>query len=219
MNLLSGRPRSIVTEIPGTTRDVVEESVRVGETVLRLYDTAGIRGTEDLLEKMGVERSRQVLAETQLVLAVFDGSGALDEDDEEILERTAGKPVIAVINKADLPSRLEQERIRARLEHVVALSAATGEGLAQLEAEIGECLGMTQLNTGAPILGSERQRQSLLEAKEAITEAMADIVAGQTLDAVSVEIDSALEALFSLTGERVTDKVVDEVFAKFCVGK
>jgi tRNA modification GTPase len=219
MNLLSGRPRSIVTEIPGTTRDVVEETVRLGDFVLRLYDTAGIRGTEDVIEKIGVERSKQVLEETQLVLAVFDGSRELEEDDWEIIGYARSKPIIAVVNKADLPGKLEQARIRERMSRMVTLSATSGEGLDRLEQEIMDCLGMTHLDASAPMIGSERQRQALLEAKTAIIEAYEALLMGQTLDAVGVEIDSALDAIFSLTGERVTDKVVDEVFAKFCVGK
>jgi tRNA modification GTPase len=219
MNLLSGRPRSIVTEIPGTTRDVVEETVRLGDFVLRLYDTAGIRGTEDVIEKIGVEKSKQVIEETQLVLAVFDGSRELEEDDWEIIDYAQGKPIIAVVNKADLPGKLEQARIRERICRVVALSAVSGEGLDQLEQEILECLGINHLDTSAPMIGSERQRQALLEANASIAGAIEALSIEQTLDAVGVEIDSALDKIFSLTGERVTDKVVDEVFAKFCVGK
>jgi tRNA modification GTPase len=219
MNLFSGRQRSIVTDIPGTTRDVVEETVRVGDTILRLYDTAGIRRTEDVIERIGVERSKQVVAETQLILAVFDGSSELEREDWEIIDMAHGKPVIAVINKADLPGRLEQDRIRERISRIVALSATTGEGLERLEQEIKDCLGMAHLDPSAPIIGSERQRQALQEANAAITEALEALTMGQTLDAISVESDSALDALFSLTGERVTDKVVDEVFARFCVGK
>jgi tRNA modification GTPase len=219
MNLLSGRPRSIVTEIPGTTRDVVEETVRLGDFVLRLYDTAGIRDTEDVIEKIGVEKSKQVIEETQLVLAIFDGSREMEDEDWEVLEYALGKPLIAIINKADLPGKLEQSRIRERIDRMVTLSATSGEGRDCLEQEILECLGMNQLDTSAPMIGSERQRQALLDAKAAITEAIEALTIGQTLDAVSVEIDSALDVIFSLTGERVTDKVVDEVFAKFCVGK
>jgi tRNA modification GTPase len=198
---------------------VVEETVRLGDFVLRLYDTAGIRGTEDVIEKIGVEKSKQVLEETQLVLTVFDGSREMEDEDWKILEYAQGKPMIAIINKADLPGKLEQQRMRKRIDRMVALSATSGEGLDKLEQEILDCLGMNHLDTSAPMIGSERQRQALLEAKVAIAGAIEALAIGQTLDAVGVEIDSALDVIFSLTGERVTDKVVDEVFAKFCVGK
>lgn len=219
MNLLSGCERSIVTDIPGTTRDVVEETVRLGDVVLRLADTAGLRETENPVEAAGVARTRERLKRAGLVLAVFDTSAPLSEEDRSLLQELKGSRAVAVLNKADLPGRIEEEEIRAAVSQVVELSAATGQGYDALTKAVETALGTGEIDPAAGMLATERQKACALRAREGVGQAAEAIRAGMTLDAVSVALDDAAAALLELTGERVTDAVLDEVFARFCVGK
>lgn len=219
MNVLSGCERSIVTPIAGTTRDVVQETVRVGELFLRLSDTAGIHHTDDAVEAIGVERSRRQLESAALVLAVFDGSRPLSPDDLELIEQLPRETTIAVINKQDLEQKINEQYILDNFQHVVNVGAAQGSGLEALTEAIQTVTGIYRLNESEPVLATERQRHCVCRAQDALQEAYAALQAGMTLDAVSVNIDSALAAILELTGERVTETVVDGIFARFCVGK
>jgi tRNA modification GTPase len=219
MNLLAGENRSIVTDIPGTTRDVVEDSVRLGDILLRLSDTAGIRDTSDPVEQIGVSRARDRIESAGLILAVFDRSIPLEEADRELLALLKGKNCVAVVNKSDLPAQLELAEVRAAIPRVVEISALNGEGREELEQAVQEMLALDHFDPAEAVVANERQRACLLEAAQSVAEAATALESGMTLDAVNVSIDSALDALLRLTGERVTDAVVDEVFARFCVGK
>ncbi len=219
MNVLAGCERSIVTPIAGTTRDVVQETVRVGELCLRLSDTAGIRQTDDAVEAIGVERSRRQLETAALVLAVFDGSRPLSRDDLDLLEQLPRDTTIAIINKQDLHQEINEQYIFDKIKHVVKVGAAQGSGLEALAEAIQTVTGLYRLNDSEPVLATERQRHCVCRALEALQEAAQALQTGITLDAVSVNIDSALSALLELTGERVTEAVVDGIFARFCVGK
>lgn len=218
MNLLAGCERSIVTPTAGTTRDVVEETVRVGNVTLRLADTAGIRDTADEVEAVGVERARKRLRSAALVLAVFDGSRPLEEEDRALL-RELPASAVALINKSDRPFVLDMEEIRRTVPRVVCLSASTGQGLQELIREVEDITGVCRLNGGEPVLATERQRDAVRLALDGLRQASAALAGGMTLDAVSVCVDSALGALMELTGERVTEAVVDDIFSRFCVGK
>ncbi|MGI6403522.1 MAG: tRNA uridine-5-carboxymethylaminomethyl(34) synthesis GTPase MnmE [Oscillospiraceae bacterium] len=219
MNLLTGAERSIVTQIPGTTRDVVEETVTVGGILLNLMDTAGIRETEDAVEKIGVERSLSRLQSADLILAVFDGSDELSEQDVKLLELLRGKHCIGVVNKNDLPSRADRQKIQQALGKVVEISAYTGTGRDQLEQAILEALELHHIDTTAAMAMGERQMDCLRKAEQCIQEALEALEQGMTLDAVGVCLDAALDSLLALTGKRVTEAVVDQVFSRFCVGK
>ena len=219
MNLLSGTQKSIVTQIPGTTRDVVEDTIRLGEVILNLADTAGLRETEDPVERMGVELANKKLEESYLVLAVFDSSDSLTAEDLELIDRIKDRPVVAVINKTDLPRKIDLEAIRSRIPHVVELSAASGSGVEALSREVFSLLELEGLDSSAGILANERQRQCVREARDTVRQAWDALEAGETLDAVNVCIDAAIDSLLSLTGEKATQAVVDQVFARFCVGK
>lgn len=219
MNLLAGCTRSIVTQYPGTTRDIVEESVLVGGVPLRLADTAGLRETEDPVEKIGVEAARKRIGAAQLVLAVFDSSQPLVGEDYRLMEEIQGLRAIAIMNKTDLPSVGDREKIKGAFTHIAYISAATGQGLGELEEQIAQVLGTKEFNPADGILTTERQRADVCRAKEALEEAAAALSMGLTLDAVTVCVEDALTALYALTGQHVSDEVVDEVFSKFCVGK
>lgn len=219
MNLLSGCRKSIVTEIAGTTRDVIEETVSLDGLVLRLADTAGLRETDDPIERIGVELSAQKLEQADLVLALFDSSVPFSEEDGELIGRLAGKNAIAVVNKTDLPQSLDEGRLAPFFDRIVRISAKQETGVRDLHNAIAELLKISELDPAAPMLANERQRQAAVLAGQDIREAIEALRSGMTLDAVTISIESALEALLELTGERVTDAVVDEVFSHFCVGK
>ena len=211
MNQLAGWERSIVTAIPGTTRDVVEETVRLGDVTLRLSD--------DTVETIGVERARSRLQTAALVLAVLDGSSPLSAEDRALLETLHDTPAIAIINKADLTLALSPDEVRALCPYTVVLSAREGRGLDELTAAVRELTGVAGLDEAQPILTTERQRDSLRRCRDCLDEALAAVDSGLAQDAAAVSVDGAIEALLELTGERVTETVVDEVFARFCVGK
>lgn len=219
MNRLSGSERSIVTAQAGTTRDVVEESVRVGDFVLRLSDTAGIRETEEEAEAIGIRRARERMQGAALVLAVFDGSRPLSQDDLSLLQEVGGPHTVAILNKADQPLLADTEAIAAHISHIVPLSAKTGEGVGHLTAVIAEVTGMAGLDENAGILTTERQRNGVSRALEAVGEAKEALTIGLAVDAAAVSIDAAILALSELTGEKASEAVINEVFARFCVGK
>lgn len=219
MNLLSGFSRSIVTDIAGTTRDVVEQTVNLGSLVLHLADTAGIHETDDVVESIGVDRAKQKIERAGFILAVFDSSRALTQADEEILSLCKGKRAVAVINKSDLPKKADTEKISAVIPHSVDLCALSGNGLDELEKTAQELLCVRELDTCEALLTTERQRADTERARNAVDEAIGCLETGMTMDAVNVCVDTAIDALLSLTGEKTTDAVVNEVFSQFCVGK
>lgn len=219
MNLLSGCERSIVTNIPGTTRDVIEETVMLGEIPLNLSDTAGIRSTDDPVESIGVKRAKDRVLRAGLVFAVFDSSQPLSNDDKELIELLKDAPAVAVINKTDLEQRLDCEFIKRSIKHIVYISALSGSGTEELEKEVAEIVGTSQLDASDGILATERQRTAAENALKSVIEAINTIKLGITLDAVTVVIEDAINSLLELTGERVSETVVDRVFSHFCVGK
>lgn len=219
MNCLAGCDRSIVTEIAGTTRDIVEETVQVGEICLRLSDTAGIRDTADTVEAIGVARSRDRLERAALILAVFDVSRPLSSDDYKLIDELPAETTIVVLNKQDLPQKINKELIINKFQHVVYIQANTGEGREALEAAILEVTGINRLDEAEPVLATERQRDCVRRAVSALREAVDAIRAGLSQDAVGVSVDGALASLLELTGERATEAVVDGIFTRFCVGK
>ncbi len=219
MNCLAGCERSIVTDIAGTTRDVVEETVRVGDVLLRLADTAGIRDTADRVETVGVALARRRLESAALVLAVFDGSRTLTDEDKALAAAIGDATALAIINKADREERTDRAWLTRHFDRVITLSAQSGDGLEALTAAVEEVTGVARLHTAEPVLATERQRDCAMRCLVCLDEAAQALADGMTLDAVSVSLDGAIAAILDLTGERTTEAVVDEVFARFCVGK
>lgn len=217
MNMLSNADRSIVTDIAGTTRDVIEETVKLGDIILRLADTAGIRDTGDTIESIGVELALKRMETAQLVLAVFDCSRELDGDDLRLLESLKGKNVLVIINKTDLDSRIDTNIFKDF--SLVEISAKDNKGIQELKEKVAEISGLNNISPDSANLINERQRDCAKRALDAVEEAFSAIMAGQTLDAVGICVDDALDALFELTGRRVTNEVADEIFRSFCVGK
>ncbi len=219
LNALAGVDRAIVTNVPGTTRDVIEETIRIGSVVLHLYDTAGLRDTEDPVEKIGVDRAMKQAQASALILAVFDSSDDISDDDLMVIARTHGKRSIAVLNKSDLPSALDVETIHRYFEHVIAVSAKTGEGLRELYDLIVQVVGMDGVTYDGSIITNARQAAALVRAAERCEEAFVAAQLGMTPDAVVMDAEGAIAALGEITGQAVRDDIVATIFDKFCVGK
>ena len=223
LNALVGYDRAIVTDVPGTTRDTVEEKALCGGVLLRLIDTAGLRETEDAVERMGVERTRAALASAELVLLVIDGSQALTEEDREALRmvREAGKPCIVVFSKADLgiaQPDLVLEGSGGQLVSAVHLSSATGEGIAVLEDTVAALYPAGAAPAGS-ILTNPRQAEAVRRALEALAGARAALEGGLTPDAVLTDVEAAMHAIGEVTGRTLREDLVDRIFSRFCVGK
>ena len=191
----------------------------IGGVVLNLADTAGIHQTDDIVEQAGVALSVQRLKTADLVLALFDHSSVLTEEDLAFIEQLEGQNVIAVVNKTDLEQRVDTDRLKQYFKHIVYISAKKSEGINDLNSTILELLKIADFDPFAPMLANERQRSAAQQASTYLAEAIGGLSTGFTLDAVTISIESAIESLLALTGERVTDRVVDEVFSHFCVGK
>lgn len=219
MNCLSGFERSIVTDIAGTTRDVVEESVKVGDLTLRLSDTAGIRNTADVVEKIGVDIAKKRLDEADLIIAVFDSSKPLDQDDYQLIHSLKGRNVIAVINKSDIAIDDDFNTIKSAFKYTVELSAKHSIGVEYLT----KCLNQTFLKEDIDIdsysLANERQRQCVDNCIGSLKTCLQALQDSLNLDAVTVLFDEALSYLFELTGESISESVVNDIFSRFCVGK
>ena len=219
MNVLVGTEKSIVTDIAGTTRDIVEETVTVGDVVLRLSDTAGLRDTADAVERIGVERARKRIENASLILALFDNSVPLTADDEDLFALCKGKKAIAVVNKTDLKSCWDAKILDKVFNKSVYISAKENTGVEKLENAIAEVFGTADFDPSAATLMNERQRACCTAALESLFEAKTAQDSGLTRDAVNVSIDAAIESLDTLTGEKATESVVNEIFSQFCVGK
>ncbi len=219
MNLLTGYDRSIVTEIEGTTRDVVEETVNLNGCILRISDTAGMRETGDIVEKLGVERSRKKLERAAIVFAVFDLSKPLSDEDKELIDECKDKNVIPIINKTDLEPRLDVDYIKNKLGSPLFISAKSGDGYNELCDRVAELMGTKNFDTTSAMLVNERQRICCQKASDALKDALEALNLGLTPDAIGVCIDDAIAALLELTGQKASEAVVDEVFKQFCVGK
>lgn len=219
MNLLTGCEKSIVTDIPGTTRDVVEDTVVLGDVILRLSDTAGLRDTEDRVEQIGVDRAKKRLEQCGLLLAVFDNNQILNDDDYELIKNAKNATTIAIINKIDLEQKLDTDFINDNFENVVYISAKSGECREELAKAVEKIAGTANLNPSEGILSNERQRLAVANALSSVEEAKSALDAGLTYDAVTVSLEDAISNLLELTGESTSDEVIDRVFHNFCVGK
>ena len=217
LNALLGYDRAIVTAIPGTTRDTIEEKIRIGQVLLRLIDTAGIRETSDQAEKLGVERSFAAISNASLVLAVVDGASAFTEEDAAILRLAEQAPkAIAVVSKQDLPG-FSSEFVKTVLP-VVEISTETGEGLEKLEGIIQQFFPLPSVPAGE-ILTNARQAEAVSLALDYIRAALNALDMGETPDIVLTEAEGAMQAIGELSGRTVREDVTERIFARFCVGK
>ncbi len=217
LNALAGFERVIVTDIPGTTRDTVEESVLLGSTRLRLIDTAGIRETADTVEALGVERSRKAAEEADLVIFVCDGSQPLNEEDEAIIDLCLEhENAIALINKSDLGRSVEPSDLPFMA--VIPVCVKSGEGLDQL-ADLVDTMFEGEAPCDGSILTNTRQYDAIRRAYEAMLSALQGLKLGQTPDAVLLDVETAMEAMGEVTGATVREDITARIFERFCVGK
>ena len=207
MNMLSGKEKSIVTHIEGTTRDIVENSVRLGSLVLHLSDTAGLRESDDVVETIGIKKALERIDTASLVLAKM------------LIDSCKGKKAVAVINKTDLSPKINTDKIKDNFESIVYISAKNNLGLKELETAVKNILGVEEFDSSAPLIANRRQKQCIQMACENINEALSAAEIGLTYDAINVMIDSAVDELLALTGKKATEEVVNNIFSRFCVGK
>ena len=219
LNAILGYDRAIVTEVAGTTRDTVEEKVRLGGRLLRLCDTAGIRDTADSVEKIGVDRAVAAAEQAELALVVLDGSAPLTGEEERIFALAEkAEHAVLVVNKRDLPQRAALDGLEARFPCVCHVCAATGEGVEQ----IGRAVRMfypEEVGAGGVLLTNSRQAEAVTRALHAVERAQAAVAADLTPDAVLTDAEEALSALGELTGKSIREDLVATIFSRFCVGK
>ncbi|HEX7056503.1 MAG TPA: tRNA uridine-5-carboxymethylaminomethyl(34) synthesis GTPase MnmE [Bacilli bacterium] len=222
LNLLTRENRAIVTDIPGTTRDVIEEYVTVAGIPLRLLDTAGIRETNDVVEKIGVERSKSALADADLILFVISQNEPLAQDERALLDEVKDRQTICVVNKTDLPRKLDLAEIYARFsgERVVPLSAVTQEGLGDLENAISRLFFSGKLEANdLTYVSNVRHIQLLKNAKQALLDASLAVERLIPIDMIQIDIRKAWEELGEIIGEEVGESLLDQIFSQFCLGK
>lgn len=216
LNAMLGYDRAIVTDVPGTTRDTIEEKLKLGSLLLRLCDTAGIRNTSDKVEKLGVERSRLAMEQAELVIAVVDGSEALTEEDREIIRQAEQCPhAVLVISKTDLEQKADKPDT---VLPCIAVSSVTGQGLEALEDAIKAAFPLPQVPAGQ-ILTNVRQAEAVSSALESLRAALSAMETGCTPDIVLTETEAAMSALGELTGRSIREDVTNRIFSRFCVGK
>jgi tRNA modification GTPase len=217
LNYLLGENRAIVTSIPGTTRDTIEEVVNLGGVPFVLVDTAGIVRSKNVLESMGVERSRRAMEQAALVLLVIDASELLTEEDRELMALAAGKAVLAVANKCDLPQRAKIEELPWE---IVFTSALMGEGLAELRKKmVSTALGGRVFSSDTLLVTNPRHKSILEMAKEHLIHAIESLESNMPDDFITIDLTAALNALGEITGETVHEDLLETIFSQFCVGK
>lgn len=222
MNALVQENKAIVTDVPGTTRDVIEEYVNVRGVPLRLVDTAGIRETEDIVEKIGVEKSREVLKEADLVLLVLNNNEPLSEQDLQLLDLAKDLQCIVLINKTDLPTNIDIEQVKALATHhpVVTTSLIEEEGLDQLETAIAETFFTGNIESSdLSYVSNVRHIQLLKESLSALKDATGAIEAGMPMDLVQIDVTRTWQLLGEIVGDTVHDSLIDQLFSQFCLGK
>ena len=219
MNLLVGREKSIVTNIAGTTRDVVEDTVLVGNVMLKLSDTAGIRDTDNEIEKIGVQKTLDKINGAGLVIALFDNNEVLNSEDIDLINKIKDMPCIAVINKIDLEDKVDKKYITDNIENVVYISAKQQDNIDELKNMIEKIAGTEGFDPSAGIIANERQRNAIRNAVNSLYEAKESLAMGMTMDAITVSLQETIDYLLELTGEKAGEEIVDSVFHNFCVGK
>ena len=221
LNFLVGEDRAIVTEIAGTTRDILEEYISLNGITLRVIDTAGIRETEDVVEKIGVGKAKQMAENADLILYVVDSSLPLDDNDREIMELLSGRKSIVIYNKTDLEAAVDIEELKEKTgSPVIPVSVVEETGISQLEDEIKRMFFHGELSFNDEVyITNARHKAALEESKESLKLVMDSIAMGMSEDFFSIDLMNAYESLGRIVGESVGEDLVNEIFSKFCVGK
>ena len=222
LNAILKENRAIVTEYEGTTRDTIEEFVTVNGIPLKLIDTAGIRKANDEVEKIGIEKSKEIANEADLIIAIFDASKELTQEDLEILNLAKNKKTIIILNKMDLESKIDEnnERLKAVSNSILKISALKKQGIEELYDEISNLFELNEINLDQDIVITNVRHKNLIEkALESVKKAKETMENKMPLDIIAIFIKDILEDLANITGEIVTDDIIDEIFSKFCLGK
>lgn len=221
MNHVLKEERAIVTDIPGTTRDTLEEEMRIGSTLLTLIDTAGIHETEDVVENIGISKARKTMESADLVLCVLDSNRELSEEDKKILKECEDKKGIILLNKSDLSQKISIEEIEKITDKpILNFSASTGDGTEKLEKLIHKMILTEEIDYNKDIyITNMRQKQAILDATESIKRLQESIANGMPEDFYSIDMTDAYESLGKIIGETIEDDIVDKIFKDFCMGK
>lgn len=218
LNVLLNENRAIVTDIPGTTRDSITEYINLGNLTLKINDTAGIRETHDEVEKIGVQRSKELAKGADLIIAIFDRSRELDEEDKIILDLLKGKNAIIILNKIDLDSKISKEDFDKDFT-MIETSMVSRDGIDKLEGAIFDIFDSKELNKESLMITNLRHERLLNSSKEKLQSSLKDIKAFVPIDCVEVDLRSSYDDLGLIIGETVSDEIMDKVFREFCVGK
>jgi len=221
LNILVGEERAIVTEIAGTTRDILQEQIQIGGIGLNVIDTAGIRDTEDIVEKIGVNKSREYIEKADLIIYVVDSSTELDENDQEIIEAIQDKKAIVLLNKSDLDTKTDATVLEKRLNKpILSISAKNNTGIHELEKLIEEMFFSGKLSFNDEVyITNIRQKNALAEAESSLKMVLQSIDDGMPEDFFTIDMMNAYEVLGTIIGESVGEDLVNEIFSKFCMGK
>lgn len=221
LNILVGEERAIVTEIAGTTRDILQEQIQIGGIGLNVIDTAGIRDTEDIVEKIGVNKSREYIEKADLIIYVVDSSTELDENDQEIIEAIQDKKAIVLLNKSDLDTKTDATVLEKRLNKpILSISAKNNTGIHELEKLIEEIFFSGKLSFNDEVyITNIRQKNALAEAESSLKMVLQSIDDGMPEDFFTIDMMNAYEVLGTIIGESVGEDLVNEIFSKFCMGK
>ena len=220
LNLLLRKERAIVTELPGTTRDLIEDYLNINGLPIRIMDTAGIRNSEELVEKEGIRRSLKAIDNADFIIALMDGSEPLQEDDLQLMELIRDKKALFVINKSDLPAKLSLEAIRKEGKEYLCLSALSGEGLDTLKSLIFN-LNLRNWNEEREgvVVTNIRHKTALDKTSSSLGRAIGLLALDQPLELFSIELRDALDNLGEITGMVTTEDILDKIFSTFCIGK
>ncbi len=218
LNFLTDSDRAIVTDIPGTTRDVIEEFINLDGVPVKIIDTAGIRNADNLVEQIGVEKSRSLINDAQLILALFDSSKNLSAEDFEILQLIKNRRTIILLTKTDLPEKISVAEIEKLTDaQIIKISTKTGAGMYELQQAVVNFVGVVDLEQS--FIRTERDADILHKVQKHLQDAKVSLLNGLEIDFISIDLHSALELLGEITGEGATEDVIDKIFATFCIGK
>lgn len=222
MNSLLRQSRAIVTDIPGTTRDTIEEVVSIRGLPVCLIDTAGIRDTENAIERIGIEKTKEAFNKADFIIYIIDGSTPLTSEDNEIMEYIGGREALVLINKTDLRTVANTEKIKNKLPNgdILATSLIRGEGISEIEDTIEDLVYGGKITAGESVIVNNIRHEDLLRrAKQSVDDAISMAERGEALDIIDIDVKRAYDDLGEITGETVSDDIISEVFSRFCLGK
>ena len=220
LNALIKENRAIVTDIPGTTRDVIEEYINISGVPIKIIDTAGIRETEDVVEKIGVERSRARINEADLIILMLDSNSGLCEEDKEIINQIRDKKYMILLNKSDLDSKLTKEDLKyLNCKNIFSISAKTGYGVDEVKKSIKELFFKGEISTNNVIITNTRHKEALIRAYESVVSAIDTLKNTFAIDLASIDVRNAWTFLGEITGDSLEENIIDKIFKDFCLGK